>query len=143
MKGFKSLLFLISYEHNKGAAFSFLANAGGWQHYLFTTLALSVSGYLLWLMQRSADNGRLCTAYGLVVCGALGNVTDRIRFGYVVDFLDVHIAGHHWPAFNVADSAICIGAVLLLWDEFSKIRAVNKHAENPTPITKTTGTTDL
>jgi signal peptidase II len=117
--------------HNPGAAFSFLADAGGWQKYFFTLLAFAVSGYLLWMMKQSPNESRLCTALGLIVSGAMGNVIDRIRFGYVVDFLDVHVAGIHWPAFNVADSCICIGAVLLIWDEFSKMQAAKKLKDAP------------
>lgn len=120
--------FNIVRAHNPGAAFSFLANAGGWQHYFFTALAFAVSAYLLFLMWQSPNDRRLCTALGLIVTGALGNVVDRLRFGYVVDFLDVHAAGHHWPAFNVADSCICIGAALMIWDEFAKMRAAKKAA---------------
>ncbi len=113
--------------HNPGAAFSFLADAGGWQQYFFTALAFAVSAYLIWQMWRNPNDAPLCTAYGLIVCGAIGNVVDRLRFGYVVDFLDVHAMGYHWPAFNVADSCICVGAALLIWDEFRKMRAA-KHA---------------
>jgi signal peptidase II len=119
--------FNIVRAHNPGAAFSFLADAGGWQHYFFTALAFAVSAYLLWLMWQSPNDSRLCTALGLIVSGALGNVLDRLRFGYVVDFLDVHVAGYHWPAFNVADSCICIGAALMIWDEFSKMRAAKNQ----------------
>lgn len=114
--------------HNPGAAFSFLANAGGWQHYFFTILAFVVSAYLLWLMWQSPNDQRLCIALSLIVSGAIGNVIDRVRFSYVVDFLDVHAFGWHWPAFNVADSCICVGAVLMVWDEVAKMRAA-KQAE--------------
>ncbi len=113
--------------HNPGAAFSFLADAGGWQKYFFTALAFAVSAYLLFLMWQSPNDRRLCTALGLIVSGAMGNVIDRIRFGYVVDFLDIHVAAMHWPAFNVADSCICMGAVLLVWDEFCKMQAAKKQ----------------
>jgi signal peptidase II len=112
--------------HNPGAAFSLLADAGGWQKYFFTILGVVVSGYLVWLMWQSPDDKRLCMALTLIVSGALGNVIDRVRHGYVVDFLDVHFAGMHWPAFNVADSCICIGAVLMVWDEIAKMRS-SKH----------------
>jgi signal peptidase II len=112
--------------HNPGAAFSFLANAGGWQQYFFTVLAFVVSAYLLWMMRQAPNDRRQCFALGLIVSGAIGNVVDRIRFGYVVDFLDVHVAGMHWPAFNVADSCICVGAALLIVDEFAKMRAAKK-----------------
>ncbi len=117
--------------HNPGAAFSFLADAGGWQKYFFTALAFAVSGYLLWLMWKSPNERRLCLALGLIVSGAMGNVIDRIRFGYVVDFLDIHVAAMHWPAFNVADSCICVGAVLLIWDEFCKMQAAKKAKDAP------------
>ncbi len=108
--------------HNPGAAFSFLANAGGWQQYFFTVLAFAVSAYLLWQMWQNPNDVRQCGAFALIVSGAIGNVVDRLRFGYVVDFLDVHALGYHWPAFNVADSCICVGAALLVWDELTKLR---------------------
>ena len=117
--------------HNPGAAFSFLADAGGWQKYFFTVLAFVVSAYLLRLMWQSPNDRRQCLALGLIVSGAIGNVIDRLRFGYVVDFLDVHVAGMHWPAFNVADSCICIGAVLMIWDEFAKMQAAKKAKDAP------------
>lgn len=117
--------------HNPGAAFSFLANAGGWQQYFFTVLAFAVSAYLLFLMWKSPNEPRLCTALGLIVSGAMGNVIDRLRFGYVIDFLDIHVAAMHWPAFNVADSCICVGAVLLIWDEFCKMQAAKKAKDAP------------
>jgi signal peptidase II len=117
--------------HNPGAAFSFLADAGGWQKYFFTVLAFVVSAYLLWMMWQAPNDRRQCLALGLIVSGAIGNVIDRLRFGYVVDFLDVHVAGMHWPAFNVADSCICVGAVLLIWDEFAKMQAAKKLKDAP------------
>jgi signal peptidase II len=110
--------------HNPGAAFSFLANAGGWQHYFFIGLAVLVCTYLLREMSNTANNKRLRLGYSLVICGALGNVIDRIRFKYVVDFLDFHLGTAHWPAFNVADSAICIGAVLMIWNELIRVKTV-------------------
>jgi signal peptidase II len=110
--------------HNPGAAFSFLANAGGWQHYFFIGLAILVCTYLLREMGNTANNKCLRLSYSLVICGALGNVIDRIRFKYVVDFLDFHLGTAHWPAFNVADSAICIGAVLMIWNELIRVKTV-------------------
>lgn len=110
--------------HNPGAAFSFLANAGGWQHYFFIGLALLVCTYLLREMRNTANNKRLRLSYSLVICGALGNVIDRIRFKYVVDFLDFHLGTAHWPAFNVADSIICIGAALMIWNEVIKVKTI-------------------
>jgi signal peptidase II len=100
---------------NSGAAFSFLSDAGGWQKWFFIVLALVISGWLVWEIRRHAAERLLPLAFSLVLGGALGNVIDRLRFGAVVDFLDFHAAGWHWPVFNVADSAITVGVVLLLW----------------------------
>lgn len=102
------------FVYNPGAAFSFLSDAGGWQRWFFVVLALAVSGWLTFLMRRHADERLLPLAAALVMGGALGNVIDRIRFGAVVDFVDLHAAGWHWPAFNVADSAISAGVALLI-----------------------------
>jgi signal peptidase II len=104
---------------NSGAAFSFLAGAGGWQKWFFVGLALAVSIWLAIEIRRHAQESLLPAAFALVLGGALGNVIDRLRFGAVVDFLDFHVAGWHWPAFNVADSAITIGVALLLWQQFT------------------------
>lgn len=118
-EGFDLTFFLnIVRVHNSGAAFSFLANAGGWQQYFFTALAFGVSAYLLRLMWRAPQHRMACIAMGLIVSGAMGNVIDRLRYGYVVDFIDIHAANWHWPAFNVADSCICVGAVLLVYSEW-------------------------
>lgn len=108
-------LFLV---FNPGASFSFLADAGGWQKWFFTILALSVSLWLLMLLRQHAQERLLPTALSLILGGALGNVIDRLRLGAVVDFLDFHFAGHHFPAFNVADSAISIGVALMLIHQF-------------------------
>ncbi len=108
----------ISRWHNRGAAFSFLAGAGGWQRWLFTGFAIVVSGVIaVWL--RRLDNTtqkRLACALTLVMGGAIGNVIDRVRFGHVVDFIVVHWNSHFFPAFNVADACITVGAGLLLLD---------------------------
>ena len=104
---------------NSGAAFSFLSDAGGWQRWLFTALALGVSGWIVTQLRRHTSEFRLSLALTLVLGGALGNVIDRLRFGAVVDFIQWHVAGYYWPAFNVADSAITIGAILLAWDQFA------------------------
>ena len=103
---------------NSGAAFSFLSEAGGWQRWLFTALAFGVSAWIVTLLRRHSGEFRLSLALTLVLAGALGNVIDRLRFGAVVDFIQWHVAGYYWPAFNVADSAITVGAVILLWDQF-------------------------
>jgi signal peptidase II len=102
--------------HNTGAAFSFLNDAGGWQRWLFTIVTVVVSVVLVVLLRRHERNALLASAFALVLGGALGNLYDRVTLGYVVDFLDVHWAGWHFPAFNVADSAITLGVALLLWD---------------------------
>ncbi len=102
---------------NPGAAFSFLSDAGGWQRWFFVALAIAVSGWLTFLIRSHAAERLLPLAAALILGGALGNVIDRIRFGAVADFLDVHAAGWHWPAFNVADSAITVGVALLVWQQ--------------------------
>lgn len=102
---------------NAGAAFSFLSEAGGWQRWLFTALAFAISGWIVHMLRRHAGEVRLALALTLIMAGALGNVIDRIRFGAVVDFIQWHAAGFYWPAFNVADSAITVGAVLLALDQ--------------------------
>ncbi len=98
---------------NQGAAFSFLADQPGWQRWLFSALALGVSAWIA-LELKKPQPLRLALALTLVMGGALGNVIDRVRFGAVVDFIQWHVAGYYWPAFNVADSAITLGAVLLV-----------------------------
>lgn len=101
--------------YNEGAAFSFLSSAGGWQRWMFTALALIVSALLVhWLRQTPRTQTWVALPYALILAGAVGNVIDRLRFGHVIDFVDVHWGGWHFPAFNVADSAISIGAVLLI-----------------------------
>jgi signal peptidase II len=103
---------------NRGAAFSFLASEDGWQRWFFTVLALGVSGWIAFMLRQHPAQKLLSLALALIMGGALGNVIDRIRFGAVVDFVQWHAAGFYWPAFNVADSAITVGAVLMVWDQF-------------------------
>jgi signal peptidase II len=103
--------------YNSGAAFSFLAGAGGWQKWFFVVLALGISLWLLSLLRQHAGERLLPLALSLILGGAIGNVIDRLRFDAVVDFLDFHLAGYHWPAFNVADSAITVGVLLMLWHQ--------------------------
>ena len=103
---------------NPGASFSFLADAGGWQKWFFVALALGISLWLLSLLKKHAHERLMPAALSLILGGAIGNVVDRLRFDAVVDFLDVHLAGYHWPAFNVADSAIFVGVALMLWHQF-------------------------
>lgn len=99
---------------NSGAAFSFLSSAGGWQKWFFVGLALVISGWLVTMLRQHASERLLPAALSLILGGALGNVIDRLRLDAVVDFLDFHVAGYHWPAFNIADSAITIGVGLML-----------------------------
>lgn len=106
--------------YNTGAAFSFLAGAGGWQRYFFTTLALVVSGVLVWLLRKHHAETRFAAALALILGGAIGNVIDRLLYGHVIDFIQVYYQQWAWPAFNVADSAISIGAVLMVLDGFVK-----------------------
>jgi len=105
--------------YNAGAAFSFLAGAGGWQKWFFVTLARASSAWIVVMLRRHRDDALQSGALALVMGGALGNVIDRLRFGAVVDFLDFHVAGWHWPAFNVADSAITAGVLLLVLHSFT------------------------
>ena len=103
--------------HNYGAAFSFLNNAGGWQRWFFVVLASGVSLILLvWLLRLPRHEWRTGLSLALIIGGAVGNLIDRIQLGYVVDFIDVYFRDWHYPAFNVADSAITVGVVLLLLD---------------------------
>ncbi len=104
--------------HNMGAAFSMLSNAGGWQRWLFTLIAVVASAWIIWLLRKYPQQKLFCLALALILGGALGNLMDRINYGYVVDFLDFHWDAHHFPAFNLADSAITCGAALILWDSF-------------------------
>lgn len=106
--------------HNTGAAFSFLANAGGWQRWFFIVLTVVVIAVLLWMLRGAKQNRLLSIALALVIGGAIGNLIDRALYGYVVDFVQWHAAGYYWPAFNVADSAICLGAAALIIDSFRK-----------------------
>jgi signal peptidase II len=102
--------------YNPGAAFSFLANAGGWQREFFIGLTVVITSALLWMLKGNHQNKLLSIALVLTIGGALGNLFDRIVHGHVIDFIQWHVAGYYWPAFNVADSAICVGAALLVWD---------------------------
>ena len=117
---------------NPGAAFSFLSDAGGWQRWFFTALSFGVSGWIVVMLRRHFNETRLALALALVLGGALGNVIDRLRFGAVVDFVQWHVAGYYWPAFNVADSAITLGAILLIWDQW-KTKPDRDDAVQPGP----------
>lgn len=112
--------FNLTYAHNTGAAFSFLAQAGGWQRWLFAGLAVVMSGAIgVWLSRLQQRETLLATALSLVLGGAVGNLIDRVAYGYVIDFLDVYYQDWHWPAFNIADSAICVGVALMLLENLA------------------------
>ena len=106
--------------HNEGAAFSFLADAGGWQKWFFSGISIVAILVITYLLKKHQTQKLFCLGLALVLGGAIGNLYDRLTLGYVVDFLHFHYQTFAWPAFNVADSAICIGVVLLLIDSFKK-----------------------
>ena len=108
--------------HNLGAAFSFLADAGGWQRWFFTGLGTVAALVMVWLLRSHAGQRLFCAALSCILGGAVGNVIDRLLHGYVVDFLDFYWGRWHFPAFNVADAAITVGAALLILDELLRVR---------------------
>lgn len=121
--------FSIVRVHNYGAAFSFLADAGGWQRWFFIAVGAVATVVIIQLLRKHAHEPRMAWALALVLGGALGNVIDRVMLGYVVDFLYFHYQGFAWPAFNVADSAISVGAAILIWDSlFAKTPKPEKAA---------------
>jgi len=121
---FITSFFNLVLAYNKGAAFSFLSNSGGWQRYFFTGIGIIAAIFIVYLLKKNGSQRMFAWALSLILGGALGNVIDRLAYGHVIDFLDFHWRGlGHFPAFNVADSAICIGAGLFILDE---LRRVNK-----------------
>jgi len=110
--------FNLTLAYNSGAAFSFLAGAGGWQRGFFAAIAVVASVVIVHLLRKHPQQKLFCLALSLILGGALGNLWDRLTIGQVVDFLDVYLNDYHWPAFNIADSAITVGAVLMVWDGF-------------------------
>ena len=108
--------------HNTGAAFSFLAGAGGWQRWFFITLGFVATGFIVWMLRSHPTQKLFCFAVTMIMGGALGNVGDRMLHGYVVDFIQVHAGGWYFPSFNLADSAITLGAILLIVDEIRRVR---------------------
>ena len=112
-------IFSLTYVHNLGAAFSFLADQGGWQRWFFTAIASIASiVFIVWLAKTPKSQTLISIAFALMLSGALGNLIDRALFGYVIDFLDFHWSGKHFPAFNIADSMIFIGASLMILESF-------------------------
>ena len=114
--------FNIVRAHNTGAAFSFLADAGGWQRWGFTAFGLVAAVFIVWQLRQHPGQRLFAFSLSSILGGAIGNVVDRLQHGYVVDFLDFHLGGRHFPAFNLADSAIPVGAVCLIVDELLRMR---------------------
>jgi signal peptidase II len=108
--------------HNPGAAFSFLRDAGGWQRWFFTGIGVVATIFIIWMLRSHSGQKLFAFALACILGGAVGNVVDRVMHGYVVDFLDFHWGGMHFPAFNVADSGITIGAACLILDEILRVR---------------------
>ncbi|WP_369818253.1 signal peptidase II [Acidovorax sp. Root219] len=114
--------FNIVRAHNTGAAFSFLADAGGWQRWAFTGIGVAATVFIVWQLRAHPGQKLFCFALSSILGGAVGNVVDRLMHGYVVDFLDFYARGYHFPAFNLADSAITVGAVCLVLDELLRMK---------------------
>ena len=114
--------FNIVRAHNTGAAFSLLADAGGWQRWLFTGIGVAATLFIVWQLRAHPGQKLFCFALASILGGAVGNVVDRLMHGYVVDFLDLHARGWHFPAFNIADAAITVGAFCLILDELLRVR---------------------
>ncbi|MBE0469292.1 MAG: signal peptidase II [Methyloprofundus sp.] len=113
--------FSMTYAHNYGAAFSFLSDAGGWQRWFFAALATGISiGLVIYLKNLKKDETLLAIALSLILGGALGNLIDRVIYGYVIDFFDVYYQSYHWPVFNIADCAITVGVVFMVYESFVK-----------------------
>lgn len=108
--------------HNTGAAFSFLAGASGWQRWFFVGLGAVATIFITWMLRRHGQQTLFASALTLILGGAIGNVVDRLLHGYVVDFIQVHWGGWYFPSFNIADCAITLGAILLIWDELRRVR---------------------
>ena len=119
--------------HNEGAAFSFLSDASGWQRWFLATIAISVSvGIIIWLKKLSVDQTLMAISLAMILGGAIGNLWDRLLLGYVIDFIDVYWQQYHWPAFNIADSAITVGAVLFVIDSLRTMQQERKaSSEQP------------
>ncbi|WP_150046018.1 signal peptidase II [Methylomonas rhizoryzae] len=122
--------FNLTYARNTGAAFSLLAHAGGWQRWLFAGLALGISSVIaVWLKRLQRHETLMAVSLSLILGGAIGNLIDRVAYGYVIDFLHVYYQDWHWPAFNVADSAICIGVGLMLLENLTSKAATHSKTD--------------
>lgn len=119
---FITSFFNIVRAHNTGAAFSFLSDAGGWQRWLFTGIGVAATIFIVWQLRAHPGQKLFSFALSSILGGAVGNVVDRLMHGYVVDFLQFHYAGWYFPSFNLADSAITVGAVCLILDELLRVR---------------------
>jgi len=115
--------FNVTRTHNTGAAFSFLAGAAGWQRWFFVGLGVVAAGFIVWMLRSHPAQKLFCFAVSMIMGGALGNVVDRLLLGHVIDFIQVHWGASYFPTFNLADSAITLGAVLLVLDELRRVRA--------------------
>ena len=115
--------------HNTGAAFSFLADHSGWQRWFFVSIGVLATILIIWQLRKNPEKRFFCFAISSILAGAIGNVIDRLQHGYVVDFLDFYIGSWHYPAFNVADIAICVGAASLILDEVLRARRSKKTAQ--------------
>lgn len=124
--------FNLTLLHNTGAAFSFLSEAGGWQTWFFAIVAVAVSlAIVVWLWRLPQQERLQPTALALILGGAVGNLWDRLAQGYVVDFLDFYVGNYHWPAFNIADAAIVVGAVIMIWQSFRDPYRRDPHPRDP------------
>jgi len=124
-------MFNFTLMHNEGAAFSFLSDAGGWQRWFFTVLATIVSiAIVIWIKKLTPQEKGMAISLSLILGGAIGNLIDRVRFGYVVDFIDVYYNDWHWPAFNIADSAIFVGAAIMIIYSFREEKKTKPDPDN-------------
>jgi len=124
-------MFNFTLMHNEGAAFSFLSDAGGWQRWFFSVLATVVSiAIFIWIKKLTPQEKGMAISLSLILGGAVGNLIDRVRFGYVVDFIDVYYNTWHWPAFNIADSAIFVGAVIMIIFSFREEKKIKPDPDN-------------
>ena len=121
--------FNIVRAHNTGAAFSFLADGSGWQRWLFVCIGVIATVLIVWQLRKNPNEKMFCLSLSSILGGAIGNVVDRLQHGYVVDFLDFFWGRSHFPAFNVADMAITLGAVLLILDEILRARRARNQAD--------------